>query len=129
MCSWVLDIPSTNFKLDIVPLIADLIKRKLIPADTYLGAVHFGMEAFYAAETMAFVAKDYTLAIKDTAGSDANVTTTVGGGSSASGPTSINWSPVPTGGQNSATALGISRTGGVQFAGLLAASMLVAYIL
>ncbi|KAH7009227.1 concanavalin A-like lectin/glucanase domain-containing protein [Microdochium trichocladiopsis] len=111
VCSWVLDAPSTAFKLDIVPLIAELVKKKLIPAAAYLGGVHFGVEAFYAAETMAFVAKDYTLAIKDTAGSDDDVVTSSKTSSSAptrtptsggSGPAqTINWTPVtPTPGGN-----------------------------
>jgi len=86
------------------------------------------MEAFYAAETMAFVAKDYTLAIKDTAGSDANVTTTVGGASGTSGQTAISWTPVPTGGQNSAAALGMSRASSVQFGMVLASSVLAACV-
>ncbi|KXJ88329.1 concanavalin A-like lectin/glucanase domain-containing protein [Microdochium bolleyi] len=95
VCSWVLDKGATKFKMDIVPLITELTKKKLIPAKAYLGGIHFGVEAFYASETIAFVAKDYTAVINDK-NSTTTSSTASSTGTQTSKPTVV-WSPVPTG--------------------------------
>lgn len=95
MCSWVLDKGATKFDMDIVPLITELTKKKLIPAAAYLGGIHFGVEAFYATETIAFVARDYTISIKDTKSNETATISSTPTRPPTAGAT-IQWSPVPT---------------------------------
>ncbi|KAH7031690.1 concanavalin A-like lectin/glucanase domain-containing protein [Microdochium trichocladiopsis] len=139
VCSWVLDVPSTNFKLDIVPLIADLVKKELIPAAAYLGGVHFGVEAFYSAETMAFVAKDYTLAISDTRGADVSTSASGTPTSGTHNPAqTIDWAIVTPSGQaqqsasttpSAASQSLSSRVSVLQLCGCVVAGWLAAYAL
>lgn len=67
--SWVLPAVTTEFTLDVYPLIEYLVAEKLLPASVYLGSIQFGVEAFYTTEVMSFVARDYTLVVNGDDGS------------------------------------------------------------
>jgi len=63
--TWVATKKETNFTADVSPLLQSLWRTGLLSADSYLGLVEFGSEAFHASTNVTFSASGFSMALKE----------------------------------------------------------------
>lgn len=63
--TWVAATIETNFTADVSPLLQSLWRTGLLSADSYLGLVEFGSEAFHASANVTFSASGFSMVLKE----------------------------------------------------------------